>query len=75
MNRLHIKHTSAFVLLFLGATTLMMLASLYETCQMPATGAAHVSAEAISSGGKPNNVPWHCLDYGKYCLGESLHGK
>jgi hypothetical protein len=47
MNRLHINYTSALVLLYLGAMTLVMLASLYETCQMSAMDAVRVSADAI----------------------------
>ena len=75
MNRLHIHHTLVLVLLLVGAMTLMMVASLYETCQAPTTDATHVTADAIPNAGKPDKVPPHCLVYGKYCLGESLHGR
>jgi hypothetical protein len=70
MNRLHINHTLVLVLLTVGA-----VASLYETCQTPTTDATHITADAIPNAGKPDKVPPHCLVYGKYCLGEALHGR
>ncbi|MGF6780842.1 hypothetical protein P3T21_006073 [Paraburkholderia sp. GAS334] len=75
MNRLHINHTLVLVLLSVGATTLMLVASLYETCQEPTTDVTHITADAILNAGKPDKVPPHCLMYGKYCLGEALHGR
>jgi hypothetical protein len=74
MNRLHINDILAIILLPVGAITLMMFASLYQTCQRPITDTVRVSGEAISKGGKPNNAPSHCLVYGQYCLGEFLPG-
>jgi hypothetical protein len=77
MNRLRINYTLALVLLLVGAMTLMMVASLYEPCQTPTTDTVRLSADAIPkpNGGQPDNGSSHCLIYGKYCLGEFLHGR
>jgi hypothetical protein len=75
MNRLHINHTLALVLLLVGATTLLMVASLYESCQIPTTNTVRLSADARPNGGKQDNGSSHCLIYGKYCLGKFLHGR
>ncbi len=75
MNRLRINHILAFVLLSVEAMTLMIFASLYETCRTSALDTVRLSADAISDGVKPNNGASHCLVYGKYCLGDPLRGK
>jgi hypothetical protein len=77
MNRLHINHTLALVLLLVGAMTLMMVASLYQSCQTPTTDTVRLSSDAIPKPnvGKPDNGPSHRMIYGKYCLGEFLHGR
>jgi hypothetical protein len=75
MNRLHINRRLALVLLLVGAMAIMMVASLDETCETATTDTAHLSANAKPNGEKSNNVSSHCLIYGKYCLGEYLHGR
>jgi len=75
MSRLHINYTLVLVLLLVGATTLMMVVSLYKPCQTPTMRRVRLSVDAIPNGGKPNSTPVHCLVYGKYCLGEFLHGR
>lgn len=75
MNRLHFNHTFSAVLLSTGAMTLLMFASVYETCQLPAVDTVRLSTQGPPNSAKPNNVPSHCLIYGKYCLGEPLRSK
>jgi hypothetical protein len=75
MNRLRINQILAFVLLPVGAMTLMIFASRYETCQTPAMDTARLSANAMPNDEKPNNGTSHCLVYGKYCLGDALHSR
>jgi hypothetical protein len=75
MNRLRINQILAIILLPVGAMTLMMFASLYQSCQRPNTDTVRISGDAISKGGKTSNAPSHCLVYGKYCLGEALRSK
>jgi hypothetical protein len=75
MNRWHINHRLAIVLLLVGAMAIMMVASLYETCETATTDTVRLSANAKPNGGKSDNVSSHCLIYGKYCLGEYLHGR
>jgi hypothetical protein len=75
MNRSRINRILALVLLSVGAMTLMIFASLYETCRTCASDTVRLSADAVSSGAKRNNGASHCLVYGKYCLGDSLRSK
>lgn len=75
MNRVHISHPLAFVLLLVWVTTLMVVVSLYGTCRTSVMDTVRLSADAKSSGARPDDVPPHCLIYGKYCLGETLHSR
>jgi hypothetical protein len=75
MNRLYVNHAFEFILLSVAVVALSMFASVQETCEPPAADSVRVSTDAPAHGAKPNNVPSHCLVYGKYCLGESLHGR
>ena len=75
MNRLRINHTLAWVALSAGAVALTMFASSYESCQPPAVDTGRLSVDAATNDGKTNSTAPHCLVYGKYCLGDSLHGR
>jgi hypothetical protein len=75
MSRLHINYTLVLCLLFVWAMTLMMVASPHEICETPTTRTGHLPVDASPTGGELNNAPSHCLLYGKYCLGESLHDR
>jgi hypothetical protein len=76
MNRLHIHRRMAIIPLSIGVVTLIIiLATPHQTCQVPAVDVTRISADAIPHGGKPDQDPPHCLVYGKYCLGEYLHGR
>ena len=77
MKRLYINRAVAFVLLSAGVTTLIVLAAPYEICPPLAVNTVRVSTDAGSppNSAMPHGALSHCLVYGKYCVGEALHGK
>ena len=57
MNRLHINHILAIILLPVGAMTLMMFASLYQSCQRPNTDTVRIFGVRYRKVGRQAMLP------------------
>jgi hypothetical protein len=76
MNRLPIQHWAALVPLLLGALMLFVtLASIDQACVTPASDELRPTSDATASNAETSSTPFHCLIYGKYCLGDTLRSR